>query len=111
MSLWQQYFKRHLLLNWNREGKNIASLFPSAALAGCFLPLETPGLPACYSLTCLSLSVPSSLSLNLPLFLPLCLLTPGLPSLPLAWALTGAMDLALAEELAAAGCLTSRGCV
>ena len=52
-----QYFKRNLL-NLYREGKNIASLFPPGAqerekcltLAGYFLCLETPGLPACYPL-------------------------------------------------------------
>ena len=54
-----EYFKRTLLLNWYREEKNIASLFPPATeerercltLAACFLCLETPGLPACYSLS------------------------------------------------------------
>ena len=31
MSLWQQYFKRNLFLNWYREGKKyIMSLFPPA---------------------------------------------------------------------------------
>ena len=52
------YFKRNLLLNLYREGKNIASLFPPGAqerekcltLAGYFLCLETPGLSACYPL-------------------------------------------------------------
>ena len=57
-----QYFKRNLLLNLYREGKNIASLFPPGAqerqkcltLAGYFLCLETPGLPAHYPLNRMS---------------------------------------------------------
>ena len=53
-----QNFKRDLLLNLYREGKNYP-LFVSSCrlrerkcltLAGYFLCLETPGLPACYPL-------------------------------------------------------------
>ena len=57
--------------------------------------------------TCVSLSLsPSScLSLDLRFFLALCVLIPGPP--PFLWPrpLTGAMILALADELATAGCL------
>ena len=54
---------------------------------------------------CISFSLSWSLSLNLRLFLPLSLLTPG--AHPFLWPrpLTGAM--ALADELAPAGCLLS----
>ena len=54
-----QYFKRNLL-NVYREGKNMASFLlllkreKTLTLAGYFLRLETPGLPACYPLTSLA---------------------------------------------------------
>lgn len=82
----------------------------------------SPSMPLCVSVhvrvcmrtficlsACISLCSPSSLSLILHLFLPLCLLTPGLPSFLWPWPLTGAMTLVLADELASAGCLTWRG--
>ena len=76
----------------------------------CFRACARPRarLSVCLSVR-ISLPSSSSLSLNLRLFLPLSLLTPCRPSVPLAPPLTGVM--ALAEELAPAGCLPLRGCV
>ena len=74
----------------------------------CVCARAPVGLSACISLSPSS----SSLSLNLRLVLPLCLLTPGLPSLPLAPASHRLLGLWLwLTSLRRPACLTWRGCV